>query len=176
MSCIIYNGSGSDGSPSLTPSTFTLPTDEEVKKRHILQKKHTSGYISAKYQSCLFSIDGRYYCHLNDIFIREVAPALEVSSLNIYINTFNINFTILIHIMNHDPQLGDGEVVLALEGATLCNSDLHTLTGRSFVILAILVLGPWSLVIFANFIFTLRFSKSGKLRILVLNLIILDEH
>ena len=27
-------------------------------------------------------------------------------------------------------QLADGEVVLALEGATLCNSDLHTLTGR----------------------------------------------
>ena len=75
----------------------------------------------------------------------------------------------LLHQLHHphphqdDPlQLADGEVVLALEGATLCNSDLHTLTGRSFVILAILVLGPWSLVLFANFIFTLRFSKSGK--------------
>ena len=55
--------------------------------------------------------------------------------------------------MNHDPQLGDGEVVLALEGATLCNSDLHTLTGRSFVILVIFVLGTslsWSLVIFVH--------------------------
>ena len=53
--------------------------------------------------------------------------------------------------MNHDPQLGDGELVLALEGATLCNSDLHTLTGRSIVILVIFVLGTslsWSLVIF----------------------------
>ena len=29
-------------------------------------------------------------------------------------------------------QLDAGQVVLALEGATLCNSDLHTLTGRSF--------------------------------------------
>jgi len=55
MSCIIYNGPGPDGNPSLTPSTFPLPTKD---------------------------------------------------------------------------QLGDGEVVLALEGATLCNSDLHTLTGR----------------------------------------------
>ena len=66
---------------------------------------------------------------------------------------------------DHPPQLGDGEVVLALEGATLCNSDLHILTGRSFVILAILVLGPWSLVIFVNSIY-----------FLVLHLIILDEH
>ena len=57
------------------------------------------------------------------------------------------------------PQLGDGEVVLALEGATLCNSDLHTLTGRSFVILVIFVLGPspsWSFLIFVYiFILTL---------------------
>ena len=56
------------------------------------------------------------------------------------------------------PQLGDGEVVLALEGATLCNSDLHTLTGRSFLISVILVI----VVIFVNSIFTLRFSKSGR--------------
>ena len=104
-------------------------------------------------------MDGRYYCHLDDVFIRQVAPALEVSSLIIYINTFTINFTILILIMKHDPQLGDGEVVLALEGATLCNSDLHTLTGRSFVILVIFVLGPspsWSFLIFVYiFILTL---------------------
>ena len=36
MSCIVYNGPGPNGSPSLLPSTFALPKEDEVSHHHVL--------------------------------------------------------------------------------------------------------------------------------------------